>query len=139
MKAQSLAGASLKLYINNRPVGIATGFDWTIDYGRTPIFGLDQVTAYELAPGQINVKGRIDCTRIKRDGGLEGRNIVASADNILNEKYINIILIDRDSGSIVFRAELAAIGIQNWRVDPKGILRGSFSFVGFQVTNELDV
>lgn len=135
-RAISTTGASYKLWINNRIIGIATGFEWTSDPGRRPIYGLDQMQPFELAPGPSTITGRVDCIRVRDDGGLEGRGIAASDRNQTLEKYISIMLIDRVSDKVVFRCDQAAVNSQTWRVEAKGLLRGSFSFSGITWINE---
>jgi hypothetical protein len=135
-KAQSTVGAGYKLYINNRIFGIATGFEFTTGAGRRPIFGLDNVGALELAPANNSVTGKVDCIRIRLDGGLEGRGIAARDEDVMLEKYISIILIDRLTDSVVFRCDQAAVQQQTWRVDAKQVMRGNFTFLGIDWTNE---
>ncbi len=134
--AKTTTGAAYKLYINNRIFGIATGFEWVTSSGRRPIFGLDNVNAIELAPASNSVSGKIDCVRIRLDGGLEGRGINARDEDIMSEKYISIVLIDRLTDTVVFRCDNAAVQQQSWRVDAKNIMRGNFSFLGIDWTNE---
>lgn len=135
-KAKALAGAGLKLYINNRLFAIATGFEWRSEGGRRAIYGLDQVNPIELAPSVSTVTGTVECLRIKLDGGLEGRGIVTSDANMLLEKYISIVLIDRLNDTVVFRCENAAVNTQQWKVNSKGLLAGSFTFQGITWDNE---
>ena len=135
-KANSAVGAGLKLYINNRVFGIATGFEWATNSGRRAIFGLDNVNAIELAPASNSVTGKVDCIRIKLDGGLEGRGIAANDDDILSEKYISIVLVDRLTDSVVFRCDTCAVQQQMWRTEAKNVMRGNFTFIGISWSNE---
>ncbi len=137
-KSKSLVGAAYKLYINNRIVGIATGFEWSSENGRRPIYGLDSVNPVELAPGFNSVRGKVDCVRVRLDGGIEGRGFAPSSTghDILLEKYISIVLIDRLTDTVVFRCDQCAIQNQTWRVDAKNVMRGNFSFLGIEWSNE---
>lgn len=135
--AKTIAGANIKVLINDATFGICTHAEFTSGTGRRAIFGLDSVTAFELAPGQQTVSGRMDCTRIKLSGGLEGFGVVAPSEKILLEKYITITLIERSTGSILFRCEQAAVDTQNWVADARGIMRGSFVFTGIAWFNEI--
>lgn len=138
-QSSALTGASLKLYINNRVFGIVTGFEWTAEDGRRPIFGLDQNVPFELAPGAQTVTGRVDCLRARQDGGLEGKAVVAPDSDLLLEKYISILLVDRLTGSVVFRCQQAAVNTQTWRVETRGVMKGSFTFTGIDWSNESQV
>jgi hypothetical protein len=135
-KSISLAGASLKIFINNRVFGIASSISWESDAGRRAIYGLDQITPFELAPGQNRITGRIECLRIRQDGGLEGRGVTVHDDKQLLEKYISIIVIDRLTDTVVLRVDNAAVNRQSWQVENRNLLRGSFEFEGLTWTSE---
>lgn len=138
-QSSALTGASVKLYINNRVFGIVTGFEWTTSDGHRAIMGLDQNTPFELAPGSQTVKGRVDCIRARQDGGLEGRGVAATDFDLLLEKYISILLVDRLTGAVIFRCDQAIVDNQNWRVENKGLMKGSFTFEGLQWSNEASI
>ncbi len=137
-KSKSTTGAGYKLYINNRIFGVTTGFEWSSEVGRRPIYGLDNVNPFELAPSVNSVRGKVDCVRIRLDGGLEGRGITAGStdQDIISEKYISIVLIDRLTDTVIFRCDQCAVQSQSWRVDAKNVMRGNFSFLGIEWSNE---
>lgn len=136
MVIKATPGSALIVYINSRPFGAATSIDWSVDVGRRAIYGLDQITPVELAPGPVKTTGRIECFRVRLDGGLEGRGFLAATQNLLSEKYIHIMVIDRLTDSVVFEAIDAAVNNQNWRAETKGILRGGFAFESITNANE---
>lgn len=137
-RAQTLTGASLKLYINEKLFGLASSFTFQTTGNRRPIHGIDQPNAFELAPAANDVNGSITCMRIRLDGGLEGRGIAANDINIAAEKYISIMLVDRISDTVIFRVNQAAIDNQSWSIDARGIMKGSFSFQGITSINDSD-
>ena len=139
MKASTLAGAGLKIFINNRILGVCTAFEWEADGGRRPIFGLDQVIAFELAPGASTITGRIEYLRLRLDGGLEGRGIAAPDKQILSEKYISIILVDRLTDAVVLKIDNAAVNNQRGNVTSRSLFKGSFTFtgIGFSTDNNI--
>ena len=137
--AQATVGSGVKLYINNRVFGIVTSFEWMLDGGRKAIRGIDQTTPFELAPTNSTLRGTINCVKVRGDGGLEGRAISAIESNVLLEKYISILLVDRLSGDVIFRCDKAAVNSQNWRVGAKELLRGSFTFEGLEWSSEFRV
>ena len=138
MQSKSIVGAQLKVYVNNRLFGIATGFTYTINPGRRPIYGLDQIVPFELAPGAYSVKGRLDFNKVRYDGGLEGRGISASQSKILLEKYIGIVVVDRVTGSVIFQAERAAINSQQWNARARDIMTGSCEYEAITWRNDFD-
>lgn len=137
-QSQTLTGLRAKLYINNRLLGIATGVEFVINTGRKPIYGIDQIAPAELAPGQYSITGKIDCVRVS-NGGLEARGVAASQSNLLLEKYINIKIMDRVGNTTIFSCESATVDSQQWRVESRGLMRGSFSFSGLSWSNESEI
>ncbi len=131
-----LTQARLKLYINGIPFGIATEFGWQSSSGRRQLYGIDSVTPFELAPGGQSVTGNISCLRLTLDGGLEGRNIAAIDSRLTTEKYISILLLDKLTDTPVFWCPEAAVNSQRWSVNSRGILTGSFDFMGIGWENE---
>lgn len=133
-----LKGADLQIYINGRLFGVATGVRWNANDGRHAIFGIDQYTPFELAPGQCTITGSVECIAQRLDGGLEGRGIHAPEDMMMLEKYISIAIIDRSTDSVILAIENAAIDSQSWQAGAKGVVAGSFSFEGMGWTNEAE-
>ncbi len=77
--------------------------------------------------------------RVRYDGGLEGKGIAASQKDILSEKYIGIVVVDRVTDSVVFQCDRVAVTSQKWSVKSKGILEGSFSFEAIDIKNETEI
>jgi hypothetical protein len=136
MPTLSIAGAATILYLNNVKAGFVTGFDFRATNNRRAVGELDSITPAELIPGNTAVNGTVTCMRIRLDGGLEGRGIAPSERNLLLEKYISILLVDRLTDSVIFRCDNAAVVDQNWSIRSKGLLEGSFSFIGISWLNE---
>jgi hypothetical protein len=136
--AQTTTGAGYKLYINNRVVGITTSFEFVADSTHKPIYGIDSILPNELLPMTVSVSGSIGCVRLSSHGGLEARGIAASNSELLLEKYISIKLIDRATDNIVFACNEAVINSQNWKVEARNIMRGTFSFTGITWHNDYE-
>src|SRR5277367_2004595 len=128
MQAKSLTGANLKIFINGNLFGVGTAVDWSADYGRRAIFGVDSYLPQEIASSQVTINGTIECIRLKLAGGLDGLGIGPNDQNILLEKYIQITLIDRQTDATVFQCFNAVVSNQSWRAHTSAVLRGSFSF-----------
>jgi hypothetical protein len=137
MQAKSLVGANLKIFINGHLFGVGTATEWSVDYGRKYIFGIDSYLPQEIASGQVTITGTVECIRTKLSGGLEGYGVVAQTQNILLEKYIRITLIERQTDTTIFNCFNALVSNQNWRATSEMTMRGSFSFLGTNSTNEL--
>lgn len=139
MITKSLTGAKIKLYINSSLFAIATDIDYTIDYGRSAIYGLDRYTPFELAPGQVSVRGSVKCVRLHFGGSLEDRGVVAPESQLLSEKYISIQLVDRLTDRVLIKIDKAAVSRQSWNVESKNIVKGSFEFEGLTMLTEAEV
>jgi hypothetical protein len=133
---KTLRGADLQLYINGRLFAICTGIRFEASAGRHAIYGIDQFTPFELAPGAASIKGTVDCVRIRASGGLEGAGVAAPESLLMQEKYFSMALVDRLTDTIVLQVEAASLDAQNWQVAAKGEMAGSFSFTGLTWVNE---
>jgi len=131
-----LRGADIKVYINGQPIGVATAVRWEASDGRHAIYGIDQYTPFELAPGQTEIKGTVELVRLRIDGGLEGRGIHAPESKIMLEKYFALALVDRSTDTAILVVDNAAVNQQSWQVMAKGEVTGSFTFEGIGWTNE---
>jgi len=138
-QSKTVVGAGLKIYINNRPFGIGTAIEWVSNNSKEEVFGVDQLTPFEIEPTRNSISGSIECTKVRNDGGLEGRGITASDTNTLLEKYISIYVVDRLSGAVIFKCQNALVTNQKWRVDGRGMVKGSFGFSGLNWTGESEV
>jgi hypothetical protein len=137
-QSKSLRGADAQLYINGNIFPICTGVRWRADTGRHAIYGIDQMTPFELALGQVSIKGTVECLRQRQDGGLEGRGVTAPEHSILLEKYFSMALVDRSTDTLIFVIDEASVGGQSWSINAKGQLIGNFDFEGIAWSNEAD-
>lgn len=133
---RTLRGADIQVYVNGKLFAVATGVRWQSDSGRHAIYGIDQITPFELAPGQSHITGAIECVRHRQDGGLEGRGVTAPESKTMLEKYFGLAVVDRSTDTVILAIESAAVSTQNWQVSAKGELTGTFNFEGLGWTNE---
>lgn len=136
MISLAFPAASVKLYINNSLIGIANSLEYSIDTGRTAIYGIDQIKPFELAPQTYSVRGTISCIRSRFDGSLESRGIVANQADVLMEKYITITLVDRLTDTVIFKADNSAVISQNWIYSSRELVKGTFTFEAIDYFNE---
>lgn len=133
---RSISGAELKVYINNTIFGICSAIEWTVDSGRRAIRGIDRNTPVEIAEGPATIRGSMQVTRLRRDGGLEGRGITTFPHKFQLEKYISIRVVERGTESVVFATDRALVKEQHWRVAVKGLLTGTVAFECIDYANE---
>lgn len=135
---KSVRGADVQIFVNGAPLNVAVAVRWQADPGRHAIYGIDQYTPFELAPGQAVIKGTLDIVRQHLDGGVEGRGVAAPERLLLLEKYFSLAVIDRLTDSVLLVIDNASVEGQQWAVSAKGDLTGSFSFVGLGWSNEAE-
>lgn len=133
----SIAGAHLKCYINGKLLGYVVAVPaWNIQTNWGELNEIDNAQARALAPRRFAVNGTIQILRGRYTGGLEGAGLVPTAETMLGQKYLTIELQDRISQDIVFRALLCQVDQQQWQINPKGLVIGTFNFKGLGFGNE---
>lgn len=133
----SIAGAHLKVYVNGKLLGYATAVPaWNVrsEWGR--LREIDSVMTRQMAPRVFEVSGVVQVLRGRATGGAEGAGLVASGENMLRQKYCTIEIQDRITQDLVYRALRCTIQQQQWKMDARGLVQGSFSFDGIAFSNE---
>jgi len=132
-----IAGHHVKCYINGVLLGYITGMPaWTIDTEYRPALEIDSNIPRELMPGQFRVTGTFTILRGRDTGGLEGAGMVATAKDMLLQKYLNIELVDRLTDQTIFRATQCQVTRQSWTTAPKQLVTGTFNWMGITFENE---
>jgi len=133
----SLAGAHLKVYVNSKLLGIVTSIPaWNITTAWARLQEIDSVVTNQLAPRMYTCSGTIQVLRGRSTGGLEGAGLVPAAQSMLLQKYLTIEVQDIVTQDIVFRALQCQVTQQQWQINPKGLVMGTFSFEGITASNE---
>jgi hypothetical protein len=137
-QVKALRGADLQVYINGSLFGICTGLRWQSGKGNRAIYGIDQTEPFEIAPGQTYIRGAIESIRLRRDGGYEGRGIIAPHRQVLLEKYFALAVVDRSTDTVLMAIDRVSADNQSWSVSAKQEVSGSFSFEGIGYTSEAE-
>lgn len=135
---KTLRGADLQIYINGALFANATSVRWQASKGLHEIEAIDQYIPFEIAPGQCKITGSIECTRVRQDGGLQGRGVSAAEHNLMLEKYISLAVVDRSTDTVILAIESALVGDESWNTGATSLLQGSFMFKGLGWVNEAD-
>jgi hypothetical protein len=138
MSTSLIAAPHLKVFINGRLLGWAFGIHYK---KRTPVrelFGIDCSIPSELAFTTYHVQGTIQIYRGRYQGEAEGLGMSAFANKLLRQKYITIEVVDRITDCVISKFLECVIIDQDWNVAPKGLLSGTFSFLGIDASNEAD-
>lgn len=133
-----LRGADLQVYINGDLFGVCTAIRWQSSKGNRAIYGIDQMEPFEIAPGQVHIRGVIESIRLRRDGGYEGRGIIAPHRQVLLEKYFAMAVVDRSTDTVLMAIDRTSADNPSWSVSAKQELSGNFSFEGIGYTSEAE-
>lgn len=134
-----LRGSEIKVYIGGTLYNVAQSISWTIDYGETPIYGIDSQFPQEIAPTRLSVQGSVSGIRIKLDGGLQGRQARTKITDILFAPYTSLRVKDRYSDVDIFFLPQMKITNEQVSIQAKGIVNISFNFKGVVPYSEMDI
>lgn len=138
--AQSVlvSGAKVVLYVNSKLFSRVTSFQWHSATSRRAIYGVDNAQPYELAPTVSKVTGQMSLIRTQADGGIEAAGMVGNVRDITREQYFALMLVDRTTDTVLFRADRCVITDQSWQIAAKGIMIGTVSFEVIDWSNEVE-
>lgn len=133
-----IRGADLQVYINGILFGVCTSIRWQSGKGNHAIHCIDQMDPFEIAPGQSYIRGTIEAIRLRRDGGFEGRGIIAPQRMTMLEKYFAMAVVDRSTDTVIMAIDRTSADNQSWSVAAKQELVGNFGFEGIGYTSEAE-
>lgn len=136
MRSIAITGAHIVVYINGKAFGRATGFSWKSDTSRRAVYALDSIDPYDIQPTTTKITGRVDCIRTINDGGLEGAGIVGTFHDIPREKWVSLMLVERSTGTVIFKSDNVQVAHQSWNIGLKAVVSGSFEFEAIDWSNE---
>src|SRR3979490_544715 len=117
MKVQR--AADCLVYVNGKIFAYATSVQWSMGYGRRAIYGIDQHTPQELASGQSKVSISVSCVRARLSAGIEGAGIAALEENLLNERYFFLQVVDRITDTVILQVPNCSIDSQSWSAEER--------------------
>lgn len=125
-----LAGAHIKLYINNQVYKVVQSVTITVDYGEQEIYGIDAAHAQEIAPTKLSIKGSVQGLRIKNSGGLQAAKIRPLFVDLMASPYISIRIQDRSTGEDILYIPQAKVSSESHVAATKSTYKMSFNFAG---------
>ena len=128
--AQTITGASVKLFIAGVLYPEAQSISWAIDYGEDAIYGVDSPFPQEIRQTRISVQGSVSGIRVKVSGGIQSRSALTLIKDSLQAPYVSIQIKDRSTDEVLLFVPQAKITNQSSSVSAKGILQLSFQFKG---------
>ena len=132
-----LVSGAVICYVNGIRCGKVTSFRWSSETPRKEIFCLDQNIPVEEAPTTARCSGSLGLIRLVHDGGLEGIGVIAHSSQVERERYFTIMIVDRISNSILFRADSCSATAQSWDIPSRGLVSGTLNFSCLSWSNEV--
>jgi len=137
-RARVIPSAAVYVYINGKPFGRCSDFNFRAITPRRAIYGIDSLTPYELAPSQTKVTASMKVYRTVGDGGAEGVGMAAPYEHVQLEKYFSVMLVDRGAmDTVIFQADFCSITGQSWSIPVRGIITGSLEFEALAWNNDV--
>lgn len=132
-----VTAAKVLVYVNGRLFGRCTSFSWSSDTPRKEIRTVDIPHPVELAPTTTGVRWNMGVLRTVGDGGIQGAGMIATQQSdISREKYFTLLLVERSSNLVLFKADMCNTSSENWGINAKAIVSGQVSGSGIVWGNE---
>ncbi len=137
MNSRLLVGAGLRCYINGQPFGRTQSGDFGIEYPRRAVDVLDSFFPAEMIQGATRTTGSLHIYRTHGDGGAQSAGIVAPLADLALEKYFSILILDRSTDTVVFRADQCSMVSERWGLPTRGYVMGVINFMAIGFSNEV--
>lgn len=132
-----VTAAKVLVYVNGRLLGRCTSFSWSSLTPRKKIRTVDIVHPVELAPTTTEISWNMGVLRSVGDGGIQGVGMVAAQQvDVSREKYFTLLLIERSSNLVLFKADFCNTDSESWAINAKAIMTGQVSGSGIVWGNE---
>jgi hypothetical protein len=133
-----LHGAEIKLYINNVLYKEVQSITLNIDYGETPLYGIDSVYPQEIYTNKVQVSGNIQGLRMKNSGGIQSYSLRPSFTGQSSSPYVSILIKSRSTGEVIVEIPKAKVNRESHQVGARGVYKLNFDFIGIQPLMALD-
>lgn len=125
MRSRTLTGAQTKMYVNGRPYGRVAAIDWVVETPSADIQGIDTLQPTEAAPEAAHGTAELTVYRLHRDGGLQGAGMGAYWPDLAKLKYFSVLVVDRLTDTVLFRADRCTATSERWGVRTSGHVSGT--------------
>lgn len=137
MLSRILSAPEISVYINNHLLGECAGISTEIDSPRQELHTVDILQPAELTQMATRVSGSLQVYRIRRGGGAEAQGMIATFQDLTREKYFSILVLDRMTDTVVFRADNCSVTRQVWNVELRKLVMGTINFQSITWSNEV--
>lgn len=131
-------GAGVRLSINGKVVGFATGLSWSRSVNTKVINEMDNPFAKEIMPTTYSIVGSLSGFRLRGSGGLDGAGIMdlSSMAKFFTQKYCVIEIVDILSGATIASMKFVVFDSDSWQVQTKAVITFSGTFKAVFMGNE---
>lgn len=137
-RARVIPSAAVIVYVNGKPFGRISDFNFRSMTPRRALFGIDSMHPYELAPTTGTITASMRIYRTVGDGGAEGAGMTASFEDVPREKYFSVMLVDRGAqDTVIFQADFCSVTSQSWGIPSRGIITGNIEFEALTWSNDV--
>lgn len=131
-----VVGAHLRVYVNGQPFGRTRSGRFKSSTPRRRVKVIDSFVPAESVQLGAEGSGSISVYKIHADGGAQAAGIVAAFADLSLEKYFSILILDRFSDTVVFRADRCSLEEEDWDLPTRGFVTGTFNFTAIDWNNE---
>lgn len=106
--AKYMTGARTVVKINDTIIGFAFQVTWSVQNETMPIYTIDDIAPWEIAPQRVSVNGTLGLFQIPGNSPVQS-GIMTDLSSFLANKYITIEVKDSSTDSILFRTTTAIV------------------------------
>ena len=134
-----LTGSGVKILINSKVIGFATGITITRTQNTKYIYEIDNPYPVEIMPTTYTVTGTMTGIRIRNSGGLDGPGVMtlSNTQDIFFQKYCVIEVIDRQTGKINYSIQNVMFDQDSWSITSKNVITFNANFKGQYMQTEV--
>jgi len=137
-KSPVVTGAGVKLIINGKVLGLATGISIQRSTGVKTVYEIDNPLPVEFIDTQYTVSGSLSGIRIIGFGGVEQNNImsISSVQELLTRNYCSLQVVDRATGVTLYSVANVIFESDSVSFQPRSQTSFNANFRGMFVTTE---
>ena len=106
--AKYMTGARTVVKINDTIIGFAFQVTWNVQNETMPIYTIDDIAPWEIAPQRVSVSGTLGLFQIPGNSPVYS-GIMTDLSSFLANKYITIEVKDSSTDSVLFKTTTAMV------------------------------
>lgn len=127
MTPQVVSGAHVVVYLNNQVYSRVKEISFQSTEPAREVQTIDTLLPAEEIPGPVRCRVTMRVYRLHRDGGAQGAGATTTWADITRQKYAAVVVIDRATDTVIFRADRAKLVSEDWPVG-RALMEGTLVF-----------